>query len=162
MLKSLDQLFKNACAQTCTRMRHCFFGVLVAALISGFFPTAHAQKKPAATQSAAKISEEEKKFDALKRHSETVWTCENNVILKTAYSDNNYLFLHNKKLYIMSGIEALNGVSRYSDGIHRVDWFIIPGKAMLFDSKIGQRLLDYCSHPELVAADTSKGPELLK
>jgi hypothetical protein len=124
---------------------------------------AHAQKKNT-NQTSPKVisSEDEKKFDMLQSGNETVWTCENNVKVKTAQAGGQYLFLHNKKLYTMNGIDALNGVSRFSDIVHRLDWVIIPGKAMLFDSKAGQRLLDYCNHPGLAIVDKSKEIDLMK
>jgi len=129
------------------------------AIFLTYHSDSHAQKKnPTVTSS----SEDEKKFEMLKSGNETVWTCENNVKVKTALVGNQYLFLHNKKLYTMNGIEALNGVSRFSDIVHRIDWIIIPGKAMLFDSKAGQRLLDYCSHPNLALVDKSKEADLMK
>jgi len=127
-----------------------------------FSSDVHAQKKVNKPSSSGSPSEDEKKFDLLKAGNETIWTCENNVKVKTAQSGNYYLFLYNKKLYTMNGVEALNGISRFSDIVHRVDWFIIPGKAMLFDSKAGQRLLDYCKHAELASADNSKENDLMK
>jgi hypothetical protein len=133
------------------------------AIFLTYHSDAHAQKKNT-NQVPSKVasSEDEKKFDMLKSGNETVWTCENNVKVKTAQAGGQYLFLHNKKLYTMNGIEALNGVSRFSDIVHRIDWIIIPGKAMLFDSKAGQRLLDYCSHPDLALVDKSKEADLMK
>jgi len=92
---------------------------------------------------------DEKKFDLLKGAQELIWTCENNVTVKTSNIGTNYLVLFNKKLFTMTGIEALNGVSHFTDMGSRFDWFIIPGKAMLFDSKIGQRVLDYCQTAEM-------------
>jgi hypothetical protein len=138
-------------------------GTFLSVVLLAFQSYAHAQKKntiqaPTKTNS----SEDEKKFDMLKSGNETLWTCENNVKVKTAQAGSQYLFLHNKKLYTMNGIEALNGVSRFSDIVHRIDWIIIPGKAMLFDSKAGQRLLDYCSHPDLAVVDKSKEIDLMK
>ena len=139
--------------------------ILLAFLCAFFFAhasVAHAQKKVNKPSSSGSLSEDEKKFDMLKSGNETIWTCENNIKVKTAQSGSYYLFLHNKKLYTMNGVEALNGISRFSDIVHRVDWFIIPGKAMLFDSKAGQRLLDYCKHAELASADNSKENDLMK
>jgi len=136
-------------------MRCIFFLIL----LLSFQTSVYAQKKNTPSLS---VSDDEKKFDMLKVGNETVWTCENNVKVKTAQSGNNYLFLFNKKLFTMTGIEALNGVSRFSDIVHRYDWFIIPGKAMLFDSKAGQRLLDYCKHADLPIVDNSKAVDLMK
>lgn len=132
------------------------------ALLLSFQPNVFAQKNNSKNVPSTSLSEDEKKFNLLKVGNETVWTCENNVKVKTAQSGNNYLFLFNRKLYTMTGIEALNGVSRFSDIVHRYDWFIIPGKAMLFDSKAGQRLLDYCKHAELPVVDNSKAVDLMK
>ena len=135
------------------------FSIFLCAIFLAYQSDAHAQKK---NPTVASSSEDEKKFEMLKSGNETVWTCENNVKVKTALVGNQYLFLHNKKLYTMNGIEALNGVSRFSDIVHRLDWVIIPGKAMLFDSKAGQRLLDYCKHPDLAVVDQSKQVDLMK
>ena len=143
--------------------RNFFLLAFLVSLSTCIQPSAFAQKKPTNTNTPAqKLTDDEKKFDTLKMGSETVWTCENNVKIKTAHSGNSYLFLFNKKLYTMSGIEASNGISHFTDMIHRMDWFIIPGKGMLFDSKAGQRLLDYCSHPELASIDKTKDVDLMK
>ena len=131
-------------------------------LLFGFQTNVFAQKNNSKNTPMTSLSEDEKKFEMLKVGNETVWTCENNVKVKTAQSGNNYLFLFNRKLFTMTGIEALNGVSRFSDIVHRYDWFIIPGKAMLFDSKAGQRLLDYCKHADLPVVDNSKAVDLMK
>jgi len=135
---------------------------LLCSVLLVYQSNAHAQKKNTNQTTRMNSSEDEKKFDMLKSGNETVWTCENNVKVKTAEAGSQYLFLHNKKLYTMNGIEALNGVSRFSDIVHRIDWIIIPGKAMLFDSKAGQRLLDYCNHPDLTLVDKSKEIDLMK
>jgi hypothetical protein len=139
-----------------------FTSIFFCAIFFTYHSEVHAQKKNNQPPTKANSSEDEKKFDMLKSSNETVWTCENNVKVKTAQAGGQYLFLHNKKLYTMNGIEALNGVSRFSDMVHRIDWIIIPGKAMLFDSKAGQRLLDYCNHPDLAFVDKSKEVDLMK
>jgi len=139
-----------------------FIGTFYCMFFLAYHSDANAQKKSNNAMTNTSLSEDEKKFDLLKVGKETIWTCDNNVRVKTAQSGNSYLFLYNKKLYTMNGIEALNGVSRFSDIVHRIDWFIIPGKAMLFDSKVGQRLLDYCKHPELAFVDKSKETDLMK
>ena len=144
-------------------IRFFIIGIFLCAIFLAYQSDAHAQKKNTnQTPQKANSSEDEKKFDMLKSGNETVWTCENNIKVKTAQAGGQYLFLHNKKLYTMNGIEALNGVSRFSDIVHRIDWIIIPGKAMLFDSKAGQRLLDYCNHPDLAVVDKSKEVDLMK
>ena len=136
--------------------------IFLSILFFSFQTSVFAQKNNSKNTPSSSLSEDEKKFDMLKVGNETVWTCENNVKVKTAQSGNNYLFLFNRKLFTMTGIEALNGVSRFSDIVHRYDWFIIPGKAMLFDSKAGQRLLDYCKHADLPTVDNSKAVDLMK
>jgi hypothetical protein len=111
--------------------------------------TSHAQtnsknksnSKPAAITA---VSDDEKKFDVVKADNESVWTCENNIKVKTALNNNNYFLLWNKKLYSFRKVEALNGVSHFKNTTHFLDWMIIPNKAMLFDTKAGQRVLDYC------------------
>jgi hypothetical protein len=148
---NLSKVKKIICGVAC-------FG-LVFALPTSSFAEKKPVNKPAPTKSTA---DDEKKFDELKMGNETVWTCENKVIVKTAQVGNNYLLLFNKKLYTMNGIEALNGVSHFTDIVNRLDWFIIPGKAMLFDSKAGQRLLDYCAHSGLAVIDKSKEVDLMK
>ena len=162
-MNKLSVLFKNSSLSTSHSKRNYFLLACFLSLAICSQSTAFAQKKPANTNpQAQKLNDDEKKFDTLKMSPETVWTCENNVKIKTAHSGNSYLFLFNKKLYTMSGIEALNGISHFTDMIHRLDWFIIPGKAMLFDSKAGQRLVDYCSHPELASIDKTKDVDLMK
>jgi hypothetical protein len=144
-------------------MKNLLLAIPLLALVVCFQSPSFAQKKPTNTPAPTqKLVEDEKKYEMLKAGPETIWTCENNVKVKTAQSGNSYLLLFNKKLYTMSGIEALNGISHFTDMVHRVDWFIIPGKAMLFDSKAGQRLLDYCSHPELASIDKTKEVDLMK
>ena len=140
----------------------CIISTCLCLFFLAYHSDANAQKKSNNPMTNTSPSEDEKKFDMLKGGKETIWTCENNVRIRTAHSGNSYLFLYNKKLYTMNGIEALNGVSRFSDIVHRVDWIIIPGKAMLFDSKVGQRLIDYCHHPELAIVDKSKEIDLMK
>ena len=142
--------------------QHVMICVCLLILLFGFQTNVFAQKNNSKNTPMTSLSEDEKKFEMLKVGNETVWTCENNVKVKTAQSGNNYLFLFNRKLFTMTGIEALNGVSRFSDIVHRYDWFIIPGKAMLFDSKAGQRLLDYCKHADLPVVDNSKAVDLMK
>ncbi len=163
MLEYLFHLQKNNNHWLYKGIRFFIVGISLWVFFLTYQSDAHAQKTNT-TKSSTSVasSEDEKKFNMLKSGNETVWTCENNVKVKTAQSGSQYLFLHNKKLYTMNGIEALNGVSRFSDIVHRMDWIIIPGKAMLFDSKAGQRLLDYCNHPNLAVVDKSKEVDLMK
>jgi hypothetical protein len=161
MNQSITNTFKYSSVKLIIITQHVICGCLLALLLI-FQTNVFAQKNNSKNVPSTSLSEDEKKFDLLKVGNETVWTCENNVKVKTAQSGNNYLFLFNRKLFTMTGIEALNGVSRFSDIVHRYDWFIIPGKAMLFDSKAGQRLLDYCKHAELPVVDNSKAVDLMK
>jgi hypothetical protein len=109
-----------------------------------------AEKKKNNTAATAKS--DTTKFDELKITDASIWRCENNVIVKTAESTQGYLMLWNKKLYVMNKIDALRGVQRYTNDTFHLNWIEIPDKAMLFDFKLGQRVLDYCKTPELVAS----------
>jgi hypothetical protein len=37
--------------------------------------------------------------------------------------------------------------------VNKLDWLEIPTKAMMFDTKLGQRILDHCMTPEISAAN---------
>ncbi len=100
-----------------------------------------------------------KKFDELKLVDASIWRCENNIIVKTAESSQGYLLLWKNKLYIMNKIDALRGVQRYTNDTYNLNWIEIPDKAMLFDFKLGQRVLDYCKTPELAAQAPIKNQE---
>jgi hypothetical protein len=103
------------------------------------------------------------KFDELKLVDASIWRCENNIIVKTAESSKGYLMLWKNKLYIMNKIDSLRGVQRYTNDTYHLNWVEIPDKAMLFDFKLGQRVLDYCKTPELASQGTSINQEdLLK
>jgi len=103
------------------------------------------------------------KFDELKLVDASIWRCENNIIDKTAESSKGYLMLWKNKLYIMNKIDSLRGVQRYTNDTYHLNWVEIPDKAMLFDFKLGQRVLDYCKTPELASQGTSINQEdLLK
>jgi len=142
--------------QDCKSLKHSFSRCLMLSLFASVMTLVHlsdagaqSSKKPSNTNSNTNVPSDEKKYDLLKSAQETIWTCENNVVVKTSNIGHSYLLLFNKKLFTMTGIEALNGVSHFTDMASKFDWFIIPGKAMLFDSKAGQRLLDYCQTPEM-------------
>lgn len=109
------------------------------------------------------IDSDAKRFDTLKLNEPNIWRCENNVIVKTANSSEGYLMFWNNKLYIMNKIDALKGVQRYTNDTNHLNWIEIPDKAMLFDFKLGQRLLDYCKTPELASITSSpEQDDLLK
>ena len=125
--------------------------VLCIPMLTGMVQVQAAEKKTQKNNSAASNKSDAKKFDEMKLTDASIWRCENNVIVKTAESSQGYLMLWNNKLYVMSKIDALRGVQRYTNDTYHLNWIEIPDKAMLFDFKIGQRLLDYCKTPELVA-----------
>jgi hypothetical protein len=144
-----------------------FSSILVGVILMFLSITSHAQtnsknkstSKPAAITA---VSDDEKKFDVVKADNESVWTCENNIKVKTALNNNNYFLLWNKKMYVLSSVDALNGVSHYADIINKIDWLVIPGKAMLFDTKAGQRLLDYCKTPDMMKTTLTQDTDLMK
>ena len=79
-----------------------------------------------------------------------IWTCENNLQIKTALSKNaDLLLLWNKKLHTLQIIQSLPGSQRYHDPVNKLDWLVISDKAMLFDAKAGQRIADYCKTEEM-------------
>jgi hypothetical protein len=117
-----------------------------------------AEKKPLKNNSSLTKSDATK-FDELKLVDASIWRCENNIIVKTAESSQGYLMLWKNKLYIMNKIDALRGVQRYTNDTYHLNWIEIPDKAMLFDFKLGQRVLDYCKTPELAAQAPNKNQE---
>jgi hypothetical protein len=123
--------------------------LLAMTIFSVVEPSKAAEKMKNNGTSSAKS--DTKKFDELKLTDASIWRCENNVIVKTAESTQGYLLLWNNKLYVMNKIDALRGVQRYTNDTFHLNWIEIPDKAMLFNFKIGQRVLDYCKTPELVA-----------
>jgi hypothetical protein len=121
-----------------------------------------AEQKSKSKVTTPVMSEDEKKFEELKNGTEQVWTCENNVKLKTLKIQDKFILLWNKKLHTMGGINALNGVSHFQDNLSKLDYVIIPNKAMLFDTKSNQRLLDYCKTPEMASSVVSQDNDLMK
>ena len=99
------------------------------------------------------------RFDDLKTTVGSIWRCENNIVVKTAESAQGYLMLWNNRLFVMSKIEALTGVQRYMHEQASLNWVEIPDKAMLFNTKMGQRVLDYCKTPELATQSLSTNQE---
>jgi hypothetical protein len=121
-------------------------------LLSLNFVSAEEKKVTKQTKSSAnKNVSDTKKFDDLRVSEANIWRCENNVFVRTAESAQGFLMLWNTKLYTMSRVDALNGVQRYSNEASHLHWVEIPEKAMLFNFKIGQRILDYCKTPELAS-----------
>lgn len=121
-----------------------------------------AEKKTQKNNSKPLIKTDSQKFDELKLADAKIWRCENKIVVKTAESNNSHLLLWNSKLYVMKKIDALSGVQRYANDVNHLHWVEIPDKAMLFDFKLGQRLLDYCKTPELAANSVMNQEDLLK
>jgi hypothetical protein len=144
-------------------MKTCKSIVLIASfLFINCLPnTSFAEKKIVVKSLPAQV-EDEKKFELVKGNEEDVWTCENNVTVRTSKSSNGYFLLWNKKMYSLLSVDALNGVSHYKDSVNLIDWIIIPNKAMLFDTKAGHRLLDYCKIPSMKNAVLSQETDLMK
>jgi len=105
---------------------------------------------------------DEVKFSQINGTEEEIWTCENNVTIKSTKYANDYFLLWNKKLYSFRKVEALNGVSHFKNTTHFLDWMIIPNKAMLFDTKAGQRVLDYCKVPAMMNTVMLQEVDLMK
>jgi hypothetical protein len=121
-----------------------------------------AEKKTQKNNSKPAMKTDSQKFDELKLADASIWRCEKNIIVKTAVSTNGHLMLWNSKLYVMKKIDALSGVQRYANDVNHLHWVEIPDKGMLFDFKLGQRLLDYCKTPELAANSVMNQEDLLK
>ena len=105
---------------------------------------------------------DEMKFSQINGTEEEIWTCENNVTIKSKKYANDYFLLWNKKLYSFRKVEALHGVSHFKNTTHFLDWMIIPNKAMLFDTKAGQRVLDYCKVPAMMSTVMLQEVDLMK
>jgi hypothetical protein len=60
--------------------------------------------------------------------------------------------------YTMVPEETTTGAVRLEDKRAGIVWLQIPSKSMLMNSKIGQRMVDYCTHPQQrVAGTTTSG-----
>jgi hypothetical protein len=106
------------------------------------------QKKTATKQDP--VAQIEKELVALKSGDTTLWTCENKLQMKTAISKNGEILLvWDKKIHKLQLQESLPGAQRYMEPTSKIELLIIPDKSMLFDSKLGQRLVDYCKTQEM-------------
>ena len=111
--------------------------------------------KKQTTHPSAKQPTDDQQFEQRKISEVHLWTCENQVSLKTAQSEKGLMLLWNKKLYQFSEVDALTGATKFIDLNNQLHWLVIPEKAMLLNSKLGQRLLDHCkspAHSNLVSA----------
>ena len=80
----------------------------------------------------------------------STWTCENNLQIKTANSELAGLLLYwNKKIHSFQLVQSLPGSQRFHDSDSKMDFLVIPDKAMLFDANAGIRLVDYCKTDEM-------------
>ena len=91
-----------------------------------------------------------KNFERASASEASNWNCENNLLVRTAPGkDGGLILLVNKKMHVLHLISSLTGSQRFVDAQGSIEWLVIPEKAMLFDMKIGQRLVDYCKTPEM-------------
>jgi hypothetical protein len=108
------------------------------------------QTKKKTTTKQDPAAQIEKELDTLKNGDAALWTCENKQQMKTALSKNGDLLLvWDKKIHKLQLKEALPGAQRYIEPTSKIELLIIPDKSMLFDSKLGQRLVDYCKTQEM-------------
>jgi hypothetical protein len=112
-------------------------------------PTFAENKKKQSTKKEPAVSAE-KELDTLKNGDTSVWSCDNKLEIKTASSKNGgVLLIWDKKLHKLQLKEALPGAQRFIEPTSKLELLIIPDKSMLFDSKAGQRLVDYCKTQEM-------------
>jgi len=133
--------------------------ILVTCVVFIFNSSSQAAENKPLKNNSGRVKTDANRFDELKLVDASIWRCENNIIVKTAESSQGYLMLWNNKLYIMNKIDALRGVQRYTNDTYHLNWIEIPDKAMLFNFKLGQRVLDYCKTPELAAQAPSQNQE---
>lgn len=112
-------------------------------------PSFAQNKKKQASKKEPAVSAE-KELDNLKSGDTATWSCDNKLEIKTAASKNGgVLLVWDKKLHKLQLKEALPGAQRYIELTSKLELLIIPDKSMLFDSKVGQRLVDYCKTQEM-------------
>lgn len=111
---------------------------------------ANAQTKTQKSSSSAAISQSEVDMQKFKPGVVSTWFCENNLQIKTANSElAGLLILWNKKIHSFQLVQSLPGSQRFHDDDTHLDFLVIPDKAMLFDAKAGQRLVDYCKTEDM-------------
>ena len=81
--------------------------------------------------------------------------CEFNQVVNLARIDGqpgHFRLTHKKVAYTVVPEETTTGALRLEDKKAGIVWLQIPSKSMLMNSKVGQRLVDNCLHPEQRAA----------
>ena len=71
--------------------------------------------KKQTTRPSAKQLTDDQQFEQRKISEVHLWTCENQVSLKTAQSEKGLMLLWNKKLYQFSEVDALTGATKFID-----------------------------------------------
>lgn len=123
---------------------------LVLSLLTQGLSLANAQVKTQKSASSAAISHTELDMQKFKPGIVSTWFCENNLQIKTANSElAGLLVLWNKKIHSFQLVQSLPGSQRFHDEDTHLDFLVIPDKAMLFDAKAGQRLVDYCKTEDM-------------
>jgi hypothetical protein len=122
--------------------------------------------KPSAAQRANKAKGMELATETVQRVSEAqlqiadrVHTgdaaCEFNQVVNLARIDGqpgHFRLTHKKVAYTVVPEETTTGALRLEDKKAGIVWLQIPSKSMLMNSKLGQRMVDNCLHPEQRAA----------
>lgn len=125
------------------------FLVALVALQSMMVANAQSSKKH---NSSSQATQQNPELDMQKFKPGVVstWTCENNLQIKTANSELAGLLLYwNKKIHSFQLVQSLPGSQRFHDADSKMDFLVIPDKAMLFDANAGIRLVDYCKTEEM-------------
>jgi hypothetical protein len=81
--------------------------------------------------------------------------CEFNQVVNLARIDGkpgHFKLTHKKLAYTVVPEETTTGALRLEDKKAGIVWLQIPSKSMLMNSKLGQRMVDNCLHPEQRAA----------
>lgn len=124
--------------------------LLIAAFLAQGFSLANAQSKSQKSSSSAAVAHTEVDMQKFKPGVVSTWFCESNLQIKTANSElAGLLLLWNKKIHSFQLVQSLPGSQRFHDADTNLDFLVIPDKAMLFDAKAGQRLVDYCKTEEM-------------
>ena len=125
--------------------------LITALLLSvNFAQSSFAQNKQKTATKQPPSHNTEKEFESLKNGETSTWNCDNKLQIKTAAAKNGeVLLIWDKKLHKLQLKEALPGAQRFIEPNSKLELLIIPDKSMLFDSKAGQRVLDYCKTQEM-------------
>jgi hypothetical protein len=122
--------------------------------------SAHAQQRAdkakgmaLATETAQRISEAQLQLADRVLTGEA--TCEFNQTINVqpvAGKPGHFHLTYKKAVYTLVPEETSSGALRLEDKKAGIVWLQIPSKSMLMNSKIGQRMVDGCMHPEQRAA----------